>query len=437
MDIADSSGTAFDRWSATAWSSLYPSGPHRTEVASRPTGWRVNTQRVGCYFHMDLSGDMLLALGGFLLLVVGAVVFWWLDRRAEEAPHQEPFTDVLNALPDAVLAMRSVRGSNGAITELRCSFLNEAAERMLGVRAVDLVGQSIRKKLPSMAGTEHFSAYTTFIDHDIRPDRFVRSAHGDPERWMERSVGRYGDGLVLLLKDVTDPLRNQRVQRMEEQLVAQADAASAAAHDLRDPMTNLALVEDQLREELHDRPEAVPNLDMLRRNVDRLREMTDAMVHVNRLPDVELKPVDVGALLREVLGSLAKRAHARQVEMRSEVDIAGSVIPADAPLLRAALDHIGTSVIDLLSDGDILLCRCWQRGEELLLSLSVATGKAVQEQGDRVMRQAYRPVPAGAQPPLGHAHGILLAHGALLEMEMPRTGGIVWLIAFPMIRSAG
>lgn len=392
--------------------------------------------RVGRCFYMELSSEMMLAMTGFLLLVAGAVVFWWMDKRAESAPPQEAFTEVLNALPDAVLALRSVRGSNGAITELRCSFLNEAGERMLGVRAVDLVGQSLRKKLPFMAGTEHFSAYTTFIDHDIPPGRYVRSDLDGAEHWMERAVGRYGDGLVLLLKDVTDILRDQRVKRMEEQLAAQADAASAAAHDLRNPMTNLALVEDQLREELPDRPEALPYLDMLRRNVDRLREMTDAMVRVNLLPEVKLAFVDAGALLREVHGDLTECVRARQVELRSEIHPAGLYIRADMPLLRPALVHIGISVIDLLCDGDILLLRCVQSGEEVILSLTVARGKVVQEQSARVMRQAYRPVPAGAHTPFGHAHGILLAHGTLLEVEMLRTGGIVWRIAFPKTRSA-
>lgn len=387
---------------------------------------------MGRCFHMDLSGDVLLALAGFLLLVCGAVVFWWMDRKAEQAPMQEPFTDVLNALPDTVLAMRSVRGSNGAITELRCSFLNEAGERMLGVRAVDLVGQSFRKKLPLLAGAEHFAAYTTFIEHGLQPHRLVRTEREGTEHWMERSVGRYGDGVVLLLKDVTHALRGQRLQRMEEQLAAMADAARTTAHDLRNPLTNLALVEDQLRVEMAGRAEAVPYLDMMRRNVDRLREMTDAIAQVNRPPELRLGPVDVGALLRDLMQGLDTRALARQVELRTQLDPARKFIQADEPLLRAALEHIAATIIDLLGEGDILVSGYGPHAEGVRLFLSVTTGKPAQELADRAMRQAYRAIPPGMYPPLGHAHGILLAHGALLEVELPRGGGILWRIALPV-----
>ena len=381
---------------------------------------------------MDLSSDVLLALVGFLLLTSGAFVFWWMDRRAESSAPQEVFADPANALSETVLALRSVRADNGAITELRCSFLNPAGERLLGVRAVDLVGQSLRKKLPGLVGTGHFAAYTAFIDHDIVPTTLVRMDQAGRERWLERSVGRYGDGLVVLLRDVTDALREERLSRMRERLAAMTDAARTAAHDLRDPLTNLALVEDQLRMDLQDRPDVVPYLDMLRRNTDRLREMIDSMVSVNHQPDLALRSVDVGEMVRELLEALTGRARAAQVELRRDGDPPTAIIQADAHVLRPALAQVFASVIDVLGSGDLLHVRLEQRTHMMVLERSATTAKGSLEGATRVMRQAYRPIPDGTVPPLGHVHGILLAHGAHLDMEMPRGGGVVWRIAFPI-----
>ena len=107
-------------------------------------------------------------------------------------------------------------------------------------------------------------------------------------------VTKLGDGVMVFMTDVT----SQR--RMEGELRTYADVV---AHDLREPVANMALLVRtlELSAEQPPRPEV---LEMLRQGIGRSQELIEAILDYARLGELRPERVALGDLMREVADDL-------------------------------------------------------------------------------------------------------------------------------------
>jgi signal transduction histidine kinase len=107
-------------------------------------------------------------------------------------------------------------------------------------------------------------------------------------------VTKLGDGVMVFMTDVT----SQR--RMEGELRTYADVV---AHDLREPVANMALLVRtlELSAEQPPRPEV---LEMLRQGIGRSQELIEAILAYARLGELRPERVALGDLMREVADDL-------------------------------------------------------------------------------------------------------------------------------------
>ncbi len=380
---------------------------------------------------MGLSAELLIATIGFALLVAGALVFWWMDRRSERVQMHEPQDDILARLPDGVLVLRCVRSTTGAITDFTCTRLNKEGERILGIRAVDLIGRSLIHSLPGSHAAEHFPALVAFMDLGTRPAELVSFGSGAKHRWAERRVVRSADGLLLVIRDISDRIRAQRTERMVACLATAEACSRVAAHDIRNPLTNLSLVEDQLRVELDFRSDTLPFLDMLRRNIDRVRQVTDEMVAIAAPVKVNLRPMDLRALLRTALEAIGQKAEARGISIDVAFPVELPLVLADSAALDIVLQHSLSMYVDLLPTGTgVMDLHLRWRGQDVELVFGLSGERIDPDAGSRLMRYAFQRLSAAERAVYGHVHGILLAHGAVMEADVIRANRIEVRIAF-------
>lgn len=134
--------------------------------------------------------------------------------------------------------------------------------------------------------------------------------------------GRDGRGALVVLDDVTE--REQARSRLlqHERLAAIGRMAAHVTHEVRNPLTSLALNAELLNEELAARPEADEERRLvvaIQREVDRLTNVTEEYLRVARLPRPRLERDDVSALVRDVA-----------TFVRAEVERAGVSLTIDA-----------------------------------------------------------------------------------------------------------
>lgn len=212
----------------------------------------------------------------------------------------------------------------------RITYVNPAAEEILGMSAGQLLGQVMWDAFP---GSEHGTfgrRYREALEHD-RVCRF-EAEYAPMSMWFRVSAFPSRDGLAISFTDIT------AARTTREELTG---FTLAVAHDLRAPLAAIEGFSRALAEGLP--PLAEPKLrhyaGRIRAAVTRMGQQLDALLELSRVGRAEMQPrrVDLTALARCTVESLRAGEPGRP----ADVHVAeGLVAWGDARLLRTLLENL-------------------------------------------------------------------------------------------------
>ncbi len=142
---------------------------------------------------------------------------------------------------------------------------------------------------------------------------------------------------LLVFDDVSEMVSAQRAQ-------AWGEVARRLAHEIKNPLTPIQLSAERLEMKLNGKL-AAPEQALLTKSVKTIVDQVDAMKRlVNefrdyaRLPAAELKPVDLNALINDVIQLYG--ADNAVVPVRAELDLQAPLIKGDAQQLRQVIHNL-------------------------------------------------------------------------------------------------
>ncbi len=178
--------------------------------------------------------------------------------------------------------------------------------------------------------------------------------HGPFDRTLTlvaRGAELPGDARLLVFDDISDIVSAQRAQ-------AWGEVARRLAHEIKNPLTPIQLSAERLERKLSGKLVATDEA-ILTKSVKTIVDQVDAMKRlVNdfrdyaRLPAAELQPVDLNALVLDVL-HLYEHDH-QTVAVRTELDASAPLILGDAQQLRQVIHNLLQNAQDASEMGNVL-----------------------------------------------------------------------------------
>lgn len=239
-----------------------------------------------------------------------------------------------------------------------------------------------------------------------------------------------------LLARVRAALETFRLKRMLD--AQRRDHIAMLVHDLRHPLSSLALMAEVLEAEdmLPDEKHAA--VVQIRGMCAEMTRLVDGVLAASRLEagvfSVDPRPVTVGAIVEPMLAVFTPVAARRRVALVFEGPL-DARLRADAQKLRQALDNLVANALKFTPRGGRVRIRVWRTEDSLVLEVAdTGPGIAEHERGtifDRYKQGTRGRAAGGAGLGLAIARGIAEAHHGSVAVETGDLGGAAFRIVLP------
>jgi nitrogen fixation/metabolism regulation signal transduction histidine kinase len=253
---------------------------------------------------------------------------------------------VLTNLSSGVISM-------GADTVLRA--VNRSAQKNLDIDVQHYLGRQLTELAADHVFLKPFVALV--MRHRERGDASWQEEvslfgkHGRQVLMCRGTVlevaGKNGGGIVLVFDDVTTLIQAQRD-------AAWGEVARRLAHEIKNPLTPIQLSAERLRRRYLQSMEAddAEVLDRATRTivnqVDAMKEMVNAFSEYARVPQINLKLMDLNQLVREVLDLYSSSA--LNATIREDLTAAAIPIDGDNVRLRQLLHNLLKNALEAVRE---------------------------------------------------------------------------------------
>jgi nitrogen fixation/metabolism regulation signal transduction histidine kinase len=282
--------------------------------------------------------------------------------------------------------------------------VNPGAARILCVAPSAWAGQTL-DQLPGLDAfartvTQHFATHAADLDP---------GEHGDAGRghWQEAlALGHAESGQTLLVRgallpegarlivfdDITDVVSAQRS-------VAWAEVARRLAHEIKNPLTPIQLSAERLQHKLEakltgtDQQMLVRSVGTIVAQVQSMKTLVNEFRDYARLPAAQLLPLDLNALVTEVLGLYAVQQESGRLHAQLAPDL--PALAGDASQLRQVIHNLVQNALDAvndMTDGQVTISTEAARAED---GVARAIRLKVVDNGpgfsEKILKRAFEP----------------------------------------------
>jgi len=319
------------------------------------------------------------------------------------------------------------------------SAINLAAARFLNVSSADAVGKHFLEvhrdeRLFDIVKRAPESGTPRTPSDDVVP----LGTEGDP-RYCSVSVTtiaplRGGEpGKVLLLRDVT---RFEQLDRLK------SDFVSTASHELRGPLTSVAMSVSLLRESAGPRldPKEQSLVAAAEEDLARLRALVNDLLDLSRIESgrVELSfmPISPTAIIERIVEIFEPQARQAGIELRSTFPDQLPEVRVDATKVTWVLSNLVSNALRYTSEGGFIEIAAAPAGRHVHVSVKDSgVGIPPEVQGrvfDKFVRVGPDKAEGGTGLGLAICKEIVRAHGGTIWVESEPGKGSTFTFTIPM-----
>jgi signal transduction histidine kinase len=238
--------------------------------------------------------------------------------------------------------------------------------------------------------------------------------------------------VLLVADDVTEELATKARLIQTERLAAIGKMAAHVTHEVRNPLSSIALNVEVLADELRGADPAVQApLRAIQREIDRLTAITEEYLRLARVPAPRLEPEDPGALVAQVARFVEREMRAAGCTLEVCVEPGLPLVAADEAQVRQALLNLLRNAREAMPNGGTIT-----------LSATVSEGGveiAVRDRGEgipperreQVFDLFYSTKERGTGLGLPLTQQVVVAHRGWIRCEDAPGGGTVFTMWLP------
>ncbi len=312
---------------------------------------------------------------------------------------------------------------------------NGPAARMLGVNnesaghGLDVVLSDLPELLsPLQEGLQSAENQSWSRYLEIERDAGIRT-------YRLAALPMSGDGTqgwLLTFEDLTERVEIRRKMARVDRLASLGRLSAGIAHEIRNPLTGVSLLLDDLHDRLLDRDEDQTLIRRALGEIERLEGLVNELLHFATLPPVVRKPDNISKVMRETLFLIQKQCEKSGVDLVAKISDALPLVPIDHDKLKQAFLNLLNNALDSMPDGGELnvVVEQWPHGVSITIrdsGIGILT-----ENLDKIFDPFFTTKGGGSGLGLAITHNIISDHGGSIEVESRVNKGTTFVLVFPV-----
>jgi signal transduction histidine kinase len=246
------------------------------------------------------------------------------------------------------------------------------------------------------------------------------------------------DGPVAACPDEVDRLEEEN-RRLRAQYAEVTQLAGGLAHEIRNPLSTMALNLDLLAEDFqHPRTDrdrrALQKIERLRRESQRLHDTLENFLRFARVQELRREPADLNLIVEEVRDFFEPQAIAQGIVIRTHFEPDLPKMSLDVDLFRQALLNLFINARQAMPAGGELMLRTRSEGPWNVLDVTDTGVGMTPEVRSRVFDAFYSTRPGGSGLGLPTTRKIVEAHRGTIQVESEPGKGSQFTLRLPNSR---
>jgi signal transduction histidine kinase len=280
----------------------------------------------------------------------------------------------------------------------------------------------LQQALPETIQTERWSEYV-LLERNGRELTYRLTLY-------PLSSGREG-GYILTLEDLTERVNLRHRMARFERLASLGRLSAGIAHEVRNPLTGISLLLDELHDRLLSNPKDQSLIQRALHEIERLEGLVNELLNFASLPEHRLAPGDLAVVLRDTLFLVSKQIHNQQVHLNEDIPEELTLSRMDGDRLKQAILNLLTNALAAMPDGGELWVTA-QRTDDGCLLIIRDTGHGIPaERLDLIFEPFYTTKGDGTGLGLSITHTIVSIHGGRIEVQSRVGDGSEFRVYLP------
>lgn len=240
-------------------------------------------------------------------------------------------------------------------------------------------------------------------------------------------------GWLLTIEDLTERVELRRQMERVDRLASLGRLSAGIAHEIRNPLTGVSLLLDELHDRLLGRNDDQGLIQRALTEIERLEGLVGELLRFSAWPASNRQPDSIVEVMRDTLFLLRKQCENSHVALIESYDEELPLVLVDRDKLKQAFLNLCNNALDAMPQGGELRIAVEREGRAVKVSVADNGEGMRPEQLAMIFEPFYTTKGGGTGLGLAITHNIVSDHGGRIVVDSRPDQGTDFHLFFPVL----
>ena len=240
-----------------------------------------------------------------------------------------------------------------------------------------------------------------------------------------------------MVKLTNENPRGQSDDRKEELVFSERLAftgriAASIAHEIRNPLSNVSMSVQQLRDAFTEDSPWAKHVEIIIRNTERINFLITELLNCARPPKLNIQPNNIHELLEGVLDSIKTKIASQHIEIYKRLFRGSPVINVDKEQINRVFSNVMINAVESMPNGGRMIITTENDGDFFVVKIQDRGQGIPEEDIIRIFDPFFSTKSSGVGLGLSTTYGIVVSHGGTIGVESEGKRGSLFTISLPI-----